>query len=152
MPFGHFIDVTPMLQERGVLDVILQVYNEKKQGFQIRQSLLVFRAEDVTLILGLRCDGDIVSFKNEKDESNFEKKFLHKMHNRHRNAIKDNLLTIVLSKKHKDEQTFVKLLVVYFMTMIMFPNSVLHASLFVARYADNLASLGCYAWAHATHR
>ncbi|KAH7679049.1 hypothetical protein IHE45_06G033800 [Dioscorea alata] len=73
-PFGHFMDITPVLQERGVLDAVLQVYDEKKQAFQIGQSLLPFRAEDVALILGLRCDGDIVSFKHEKDASEFENK------------------------------------------------------------------------------
>jgi len=139
------MDVTPVLQERGVLDAVLQVYDDKKQGFQIGQSLLAFRAEDVAIILGLCCDRDIVFFKHEKYESDFEKRFLHKIHNRHRDAIKDNLLTIVRSKKHEDEQTFVKLLVVYFMTTIMFPNSVLHAPSFVARYANDLASLGGYA-------
>lgn len=59
-PFAHFMDVMPVMQERGVLGAILQVYNK------IGESMLPFKVEDVELILGLRCDGDIVSSKYER--------------------------------------------------------------------------------------
>lgn len=43
--------------------------------------MLPFRTEDVELVLGVLCDGDIVSFKNERDQFVFEQIFLNKMHN-----------------------------------------------------------------------
>ena len=73
------------------------------------------------------------------------------MHNQHRDAIKANLLRLIHSKDG-EEETFVKLFVVYLITTILFPNTSLTALTSVTRYAHDLASLGRYAWAHATHR
>lgn len=75
---------------------VVEVYDDRSQCFKIVESMVSFRAEDVTLILGLCCDGDTLSFKHESVQSNFEKNFLHKMHNRHRDAIKENLFKLVL--------------------------------------------------------
>lgn len=45
-----------------------------------------------------------------------------------------------------------KLLVIYFMTTVLFPNTSLNAPTFAARYAHGLASLGRYAWPHAIYK
>lgn len=74
--------------------------------------MLPFKAKDITLILGLLCDGDIVSFKHESVQSKFDQTFLNKMHNQHHDAIKENLFELVHIKDGVEE-TFVKLLVVY---------------------------------------
>lgn len=94
-PFTHFMDIALVLQEREVLDVLLLVYDDRSQRFKIGESILSFKAEDVTLILGLHCDVNIISFKNQRLQSNFEKTFLHKMYNHHREVIKDNLFRLV---------------------------------------------------------
>lgn len=72
MPFGHLMNVAPMMQERVVLDALLQVYDNHNQHFKIRGSMLPFNTEDVALILDLRCDGDIASFKHERVEFEFK--------------------------------------------------------------------------------
>lgn len=74
----------------------------------------------------------------------FEQTFLNKMHNWHHNAIKANLFKLVCNKDGK-EKTFVKLLVVYFMTTVFFPNTSLNEPIFTVRYLDDLTSLGRYA-------
>lgn len=73
------------------------------------------------------------------------------MHNWNHDAIKENLVKLERSKD-SEEETFVKLLMVYFMATIFFSNTSLNVSTFTVRYADNLASLGCYTWAHAIHK
>ena len=127
------------------------MYNDRIQRFTIGESTLAFRHEDVALIMGLHCDRDVVSFKHEKKHSVFEQIYLDKMHNRHRDAIKAYLLKLI-HNKDCDKETFVKLLVVYLITTILFPNISLNAPIWAARYADNLSTLGRYAWVHATHR
>ncbi|KAH7689753.1 hypothetical protein IHE45_02G003400 [Dioscorea alata] len=113
--------------------------------------MMSFKAEDMTLILGLRCKGDIVSFKNERVQCEFEQLFLSKMDNRHSDAIKDNLFRLVPRKYGKDV-TFVKLLAVYLMTTIFFPSTSLNVPIFAARYTDEFTSLAHNAWAHVIHR
>lgn len=73
------------------------------------------------------------------------------MHNRYRDAIKENLFKLV-HRKDDEEETFVKLLVVYVMTAIFFLKTSMNEPTFVARYANDLTSLGHYTWAHAIHR
>ncbi|KAH7672124.1 hypothetical protein IHE45_09G032500 [Dioscorea alata] len=146
--FSHIMDVALVKQERGVFDVLLQVYDDGNQWFRIVESTLPFREEDVALILGLRCNGDIVSFKHERDQSMFEQTFLNKMHNRHSDAIKVNLFKLVGSKDD-EEETFLKLLIVYFMMTIFFPNTSQNAPRFTATHTNDLTSLGRYSWTHA---
>lgn len=150
-PFTHFTDVSLVMQERRVLDALLQVYNDRNQHFKIGESILPFKVEDVALILGLCCDGDIVSFKHKMVQSKFEQTFLNKIHNRHHDVIKENLTRLVCNK-NGEEKTLVKLLVVYFMMTVFFPNTSLNAPTFTTSYVDDLASLGHYAWAHDIHR
>lgn len=73
------------------------------------------------------------------------------MHNCHRDAIKANLFKLVCIKDGKKE-IFVKLLIIYFMRTVFFPNTSLNMLAFTTRYADDLASLGYYAWVHAIYR
>lgn len=98
MSFGHLMDVTPVMQEKGVLDALLQVYDDRNQCFKIRESMLPFMEEDVALILDLDYDGDIVSFTYERIQSEFEQIFLSKMHNYHSDAIKNNLFKLIRRK------------------------------------------------------
>lgn len=70
--FGHLMDDASIIQERGVLDALLQVYDNRNQRFKIGESILPFKAEDVALILGLCCEGDIVSFKHKRVLCDFE--------------------------------------------------------------------------------
>lgn len=56
------MDIKPVLQERGVLNVLMQVYDDRNMRYKIGESMLLFRIEDVPLILDLRYDRDIVSF------------------------------------------------------------------------------------------
>lgn len=112
--------------------------------------MLPFWVEDITLILDIRCNGYIVSFKHERDQSVFKQTFLNKMHNQHRDAIKESLFKLVRSKDG-EEETFMKLPVIYFMSTIFFPNTSLNISTFTARYTNDLASLGRYTWKHAIH-
>lgn len=55
-----------VLQEKGLLDALMQRYDERLQKFKIGKSLLCFRTEDVAIILSLQCDGDIVVFNRKK--------------------------------------------------------------------------------------
>lgn len=41
----------------------MQMYDDDIHYFNIGKSTLTFRPEDVAFIMGLRCEGDIVSFK-----------------------------------------------------------------------------------------
>lgn len=102
--------------------------------------MLPFRIEDVTLILGLHYNGDIVSFKHERVKSEFEQTFLNKMHNQHCDAIKDNFFKLVC-RKDGEEEIFVKLLVVYFMMTIFFSNTSLNVLTFATRHIDDLGRL-----------
>lgn len=80
-PFAHLMEVNPILQERVVLDALMQIYDGRIQCFKIGESTFTFRPDDVALIMG--CEGDIVSFKHEKEHSIFEQTYLHKMHSLH---------------------------------------------------------------------
>lgn len=91
-PLPHFMDMAPVMQDKGVLNALLQVYDNRNQRFKLGESILSFRVEDVALILGLYYDEDIVSFKNERVQSKFEHTFLNKMHNRHYDVTKKTYL------------------------------------------------------------
>lgn len=73
------------------------------------------------------------------------------MHTRHRDATKANLFNLVRSKD-VEEETFVKFLIIYFMTTMVFPNTSLNIPTFTVRYANNLALLGHYTWVNAIHK
>lgn len=62
------------------------------------------------------------------------------MNNHHYDAIKENLFMLGRNKDG-EEETYVKLLLVYFMTTIFFLNTSLNVATFAARYANNLASI-----------
>lgn len=106
--------------------------------------MLSFRPEYTTVVMGVPYLGDVVSFRHERDSFDFERAYLNKIHNQHRDAIKDNLFRLVRGKS-KTEETFVKLLVVFFMTIIFFLNTSLNAPIFVARYANKLKTIDNYA-------
>ena len=61
------IEVEPIRQKMEVLDVLIQMYNDRILRFKIRESTLAFRPEDEALIIGLCRDGDVVSFEHEKE-------------------------------------------------------------------------------------
>lgn len=63
--------------------------------------MLSFKPEDVALILGLRCDGDNVSFKNKSLQSEFEQTFLNKMHNWQHDATKETYSGLYAAKTLK---------------------------------------------------
>lgn len=97
----------------------MQMYNNGIQLFKIGESTLAFRAEDVALVIGMPYEGDVISFKHHKEQSIFKQMYLNKMHNRYWDVLKANFLRLVSSKDGKEE-TFIKLLVVYLMTTILF--------------------------------
>lgn len=70
-----------------MLDAVLQIHDDCSQWFKIRESMVPFKAEEVALNLALCYDGDIVSFKHERIQSEFERKFLDKIHSRYYDAI-----------------------------------------------------------------
>lgn len=74
------------------------------------------------------------------------------MHNRHCDVIKDNLFKLICKKDGKEEEIFVKLLMVYFMTTVFFGNTTLNAPTFIARYTDDFTSYNHYIWANNIHR
>ena len=51
-----------------------------------------------------------------------------------------------------EEESFVKFMVVYLMGIILFSNTSCMALTWLAYYPNELASLGPYAWAHATYK
>lgn len=51
--FTLLVEIEAILQERGLLDVLMQRYDNRSQKFRIGESLLSFRPEDVIIILGL---------------------------------------------------------------------------------------------------
>lgn len=106
--------------------------------------MLPFKLENIMVIIGVSCVGDIVSLRHKGDSSDFEYTYLNKMYNQHRDVIKNNLFRLVRGKS-KTEETFVKLLVVFFMTIIFFLNTSLNAPIFVARYANKLKTIDNYA-------
>lgn len=60
------------------------------------------------------------------------------MHNRHHDAIKETLFRLV-HRKDGEEEKFVKLLVVYLMMTIFFPDSSLNEPTFTTKYTNDLA-------------
>ena len=56
------MEVELVKQERGVMDALMQMYNNRIQHFRIGESTLVFMPKDVACTMGLRCDRDVVSF------------------------------------------------------------------------------------------
>lgn len=60
------MDVEPIMQERRVLHVLMQIYEDHIQNFKIGETHLLFRPKDVDLIMGLHYEGDIISFKYHK--------------------------------------------------------------------------------------
>lgn len=51
--FSHLMDIEPIVQERSVLDALMQVFDERSKKFNLGDSHLQFRVKDVSLILGL---------------------------------------------------------------------------------------------------
>lgn len=80
---------------KGVLDALLRIYDDRTQRFKIGDNMLPFRPEGVAIVMGVACMGDIISFGNEGNSSDFERAYLNKIHNRHRDPIKENLFRLV---------------------------------------------------------
>ncbi len=90
-PFAALTEIEAVLQERPLLDSLLQRYDGRTNKFRIGASLLSFSPQDVGLILGLRCDGDAVVFKKKKTHSAFEQRYFSRTYERNREAIKRTL-------------------------------------------------------------
>lgn len=90
MLFALLTEIQPVLQEKGLLDALMQRYDERLQKFKIGESLLSFRLEDVAIILSLQCNGDGMVFNNRKTHSEFEEKIFSRSYEKHRDAIKKN--------------------------------------------------------------
>ncbi|XP_039137837.1 uncharacterized protein LOC120275360 isoform X2 [Dioscorea cayenensis subsp. rotundata] len=148
-PFSPLLDLHPIVQERGLLDGILQLFDDPTNTFKIGKSHVTFRPEDVSLILGLPCYGTVVKFKRQKPLSEFEEKYLKTSKDRQRDNIKKKLMEIV---HHRSEENFVKLLVVYIMASFLFPHTTSSAPSWVGQYVDQLYTMGQYAWALAVHK
>lgn len=65
------------------MDPLIQIYDDGIQHLKIGESTLDFKPDDGAVIMDLRCEGDIVSFKHQKEHSIFEQMYLPKMHNNH---------------------------------------------------------------------
>lgn len=129
----------------------MQMYDDLIQLFKIVESTLAFRLDDVALIWICNVKGILSPSNTRKSIPSLNKRIFLK----YTIVIEIRLKpTFSNSSAAKDgeEKTFVKLLAVYLMTTIIFLNTSLNAPTWVAHYVDDLASLGCHAWAHATHR
>ena len=49
-PFAHLMGMEPVIQERGMLDVLMQMCDNHIQCFRIGESTLTFRPGDVALM------------------------------------------------------------------------------------------------------
>ena len=125
-----------------MLDVLLQGYDECTRKFRIGESLLSFSFEDVALVLGLLCDGEMVDFKE---------KYLSKTYERNRDVIKTTLLQL-LRKKRAEEENFVRLLGIYLMGTMLFSNTFYSVLNWIIDYVQDLHALGHYVWVQARHR
>lgn len=148
-PFVALIEIEPLLQERFLLDTLLQRYDERSQKFKIGERLLSFRVKDITIILGLRCAGDVVFFQKKKTQTVFEKEYFLKTYERHRNSTK-KLQQIIYKRGAEDNS--VKLLMMYLMGNILFPNTSCSVLNWLIDYVDDLLALVYYAWAQATQK
>ena len=149
-PFAALTEIEAVLQERTLLDSLLQRFDDRSNKFRIGASLVSFRPQDVALILGLRCVGDAVVFHKKKPRSAFESRFLSKAYERNKDSIKKTLEQVV--RERGEEENFVKLLMVYLMGTILFPNTSCSVPVWIVDYVDDLPAMGRFAWAQATHK
>lgn len=61
IPFAGLMEIKVTLQEE-LLNALMQRYYECTNIFRIGETLLGFKPKDVTIILGLRCDGGTIVF------------------------------------------------------------------------------------------
>ncbi|XP_039140409.1 protein MAINTENANCE OF MERISTEMS-like [Dioscorea cayenensis subsp. rotundata] len=151
-PFSHLMDIEPIVQERSVLDALMQMFDERSNTFHLGDSFLQFKAEDVSLILGLQCDGTAIDFKRKKERSVFEEEYFSKGVDRNRDCLVRSLMNMVVKRESKKEESFVKLLLVYILGFILFPTTSCLSPAWLPYYMDNLSKIGQYAWAQATHK
>ena len=52
-PFTHLMDVELIIQERVVIDALIQLFDEQSNGFMLGERYLLFRTKDVSFTLGL---------------------------------------------------------------------------------------------------
>lgn len=52
-----------------MLDALLHIYDDRTQQFKIGNNMLSFRIEDVAVVMGVSCVGDIICFRHEGDSS-----------------------------------------------------------------------------------
>ena len=126
------------------------MYDASSNKFRIGTSLLSFRPEDVGLLLGLRCDGDAVVFQKNKARTSFEERYFLKIYERHRDSIRRTLDQLV--RQRGEEENFVKVLMVYLMGRVLFPNTSSSVPNWIVEYVDDLTGMGRYAWAAAAHK
>ncbi|KAJ0965730.1 hypothetical protein J5N97_026868 [Dioscorea zingiberensis] len=134
---------------REGLDALLKRFDERTNRFSIGESMLAFRPQDIAIIFGLRCHGEAVVFKKQKKQSTFGVKYMGKIYDRHKDAIKKNLLQLV-QKKKGDEENFVKLLVVYLLGTMLFPSTSYAVPKLDCRTTHKLDELNRY-WRGRSH-
>ncbi|KAH7672208.1 hypothetical protein IHE45_09G039600 [Dioscorea alata] len=137
-PFSHLMDIEPIVKERNILDALMQVFDERTRTFKLGESHLHLRAEDVSLLLGLKCEGIVKYFTKSVD--------------RNKDCLVRVLQGLVLKKDHKGKENFVKLLLIYTMGFLFFSTTYCSTPAWLNHYVDDLSTLGEYAWAHVMHR
>ncbi|KAH7690184.1 hypothetical protein IHE45_02G028900 [Dioscorea alata] len=135
-PFSHLMDIEPIVQERSILDALMQAFDERTRTFKLGESHLHFRDKDVSLLLGLK----------------MEEEYFTKSVDRNKDCSVRVLQGLVLKKDHKGEENFVKLLLIYIMGFLLFSILCCLAPEWLTHYVDDLSTLGEYAWVHVTHR
>ena len=61
------MDIEPVVQECSILDALVQMFDERSKTFKLANRHLQFRDEDVSLVLGLQCDGIAMDFRKMKE-------------------------------------------------------------------------------------
>ncbi|XP_039130882.1 uncharacterized protein LOC120267272 [Dioscorea cayenensis subsp. rotundata] len=136
------------------LDALMRCLMKGATHSILGDSFLAIQGQDVSLILGLQCDGTRYRLQKGKKGtfSDLKKEYFSKGVDRNRDCLVRSLMNMVVRRESKKEESFVKLSLVYILGFFLFPTTSCSSPAWLPYYVDNLSTIGQYAWAQAIHK
>lgn len=149
-PFYCYSRIPQIKIDSSLLDYLIRQWDTTTNAFDIKGKKIPFTVEDVSLITGLKCYGDVVNFQNKEGKSDFQVQMFDGK------PITRNLLeTMLVDLQGIDDETttrlFVRLVILYLFSTLFFAQKNYSVPEGLVKYTENLEHLGDYNWSQAIH-
>ncbi|WOK92194.1 hypothetical protein Cni_G00885 [Canna indica] len=149
-PFHCYTRIPQIRLDSSLLDYLIRQWDRTTNAFDIKGKKIPFTVEDVSLITGLKCYGDVVNFQNKEGKNDLQIQIFDGKPIT-RNLLESKLVDLRGIEDEATTRLFVRLVILYLFSTLFFAQKNYSVPESLVKYTENLEHLGDYNWSQAIH-